>query len=174
MPLRPSSHPDGGWYFDFPQPNEAAGHVHYVTFRHGPLTGKSRIVIRFRLEAGDGVKIVPRDYPTHVVGMLTAYFQRAGDNWSGRGEYETYRWYATPKRHRFDINPPGEYELVVGLDEKWTAVESSSSETNSTWFNEAIRYTDRVGFVLGGGTGYGHGVFATGPARLVVTDFRVE
>jgi hypothetical protein len=28
--------------------------------------------------------------------------------------------------------------------------------------------------VLGGGDGYGHGVFATGPARLIVTDFRVE
>jgi hypothetical protein len=28
--------------------------------------------------------------------------------------------------------------------------------------------------VLGGGDGYGHGVFATGPARLIVTEFRVE
>jgi hypothetical protein len=38
----------------------------------------------------------------------------------------------------------------------------------------ALAAADRVGFVLGCGDGYGHDVFATGPARLTVTDFRVE
>jgi hypothetical protein len=40
MPPTPSPHPDG-WYFDFPQPDSTAGHVHYLTFKHGSLSGKS-------------------------------------------------------------------------------------------------------------------------------------
>jgi len=31
-----------------------------------------------------------------------------------------------------------------------------------------------VGFTLGGGTGYGHGVYANGNARMIVTSFKVE
>jgi hypothetical protein len=33
---------------------------------------------------------------------------------------------------------------------------------------------DRIGFTFGGGDGYGHGTYATGSARFVVTSFAVE
>src|SRR5687767_1791399 len=56
MPLHPSPGPGRGWHIDFPQ---APGSVHYVTFRHGSLAGKSRIVMRYRVEAAPGVRIVP-------------------------------------------------------------------------------------------------------------------
>ncbi len=51
---------------------------------------------------------------------------------------------------------------------------SPSASSNPEAFRDALPEGDQVGFVLGGGDGYGHGVFATGRARLVVTDFRVE
>ena len=38
----------------------------------------------------------------------------------------------------------------------------------------ALIDADEVGFVLGGGTGYGHGVYATGRARITVTAFSVQ
>jgi hypothetical protein len=60
------------------------------------------------------------------------------------------------------------------IDGAWTAIESSTARTAPAAFREAIAAADQVGFVLGGGDGYGHGVFATGPARLIVTEFRVE
>ncbi len=41
-------------------------------------------------------------------------------------------------------------------------------------FADAVASADQVGFVLGGGEGYVMGVYATGPARLVVSDFRAE
>ena len=63
---------------------------------------------------------------------------------------------------------------VVGLAGNWTAVSTSSARTNPAGFQAALAEADQVGFVLGGGDGYGHGVFATGPARLIVTEFRVE
>ena len=169
MPLTPSPHPDG-WSFDFPQPNKEAGHVHYLTFVHGPLNGKSQIVLRYRIEADPGVEIYPTNYPNWP-SILTIYFQRKGDNWSGKGEYETYRWWSTFRDH--SPLKPGTYELSVGLDENWTAVQTSSATNNPKAFREAIRNAERVGFTFGGGDGWGHGVYATGPARFVLTAFEI-
>lgn len=168
MPLHPSPGPGGGWHFQFPR---APGSVHAVTFRHGSLAGKSRIVMRYRIEAAPGVRILPRTDPG-APSIITLYFQRGGDNWSGRGWFESYRWYAT-FASKSPI-APGTHQIVAPLNGNWTAVQVSSARTNPAGFRAALANADQVGFVLGGGDGFGHGVFATGPARLVVTDFRVE
>jgi hypothetical protein len=141
-----------------------------VTFRHGSLAGKSRIVIRYRIEAARGVHIAPRNYPQST-GLITPYFQRAGDNWSARGPFESYRWYGTFASQQMK---PGEHVLIAPLNSNWTAVETSSARSNPRGFQDAIANADQVGFVLGGGDGYGKGVHATGPARLIITEFRVE
>jgi hypothetical protein len=168
MPLYPSPGPGRTWHIDLPR---AGGSVHYVTFAHGSLVGKRRIVFRYRLEAAPGVKIMPRTAPG-APSIITLYFQRRGDSWSGKGPFETYRWYATFASH--SPIAPGDHSMVVPLNGNWTAIETSSARQNPGAFWDAIVAADRVGFVLGGGDGYGHGVFATGPARLVVTEFRVE
>jgi hypothetical protein len=168
VPLRPTARRGGGWYIDLPR---AGGSVHYVTFPHGSLAGKSRIVMRYRIEAARGVQIVPATAP-QLPSIITLYFQRAADTWSGRGRFEAYRWYAT-----FASQSPitaGEHVLVAPLSGNWTAVERSTVQSDRRAFQEALLNADRVGFVLGGGDGYGHGVYATGPARLVVTEFRVD
>jgi hypothetical protein len=64
--------------------------------------------------------------------------------------------------------------IVAPLDGPWTAVQTSSARNNPAAFRASKVEADQVGFVLGGGDGYGHGIFATGPARLIVLDFRVE
>jgi hypothetical protein len=167
-PPHPTARRGGGFRIDIPRP---PGSLHYVTVPHGPLTGKRRIVMRYRIEAAPGVRIAPPSDPSGA-GMITLYFQRSGDNWSGRRRFETYRWYATfatqtPLR-------PGTHLISAPLDGKWTAVETSSTRNNPEAFREALANVGRIGFVLGGGDGYGHGVFATGPASIFVTDFRVE
>lgn len=167
VPLRPSPN-RAGWHIDLPQ---APGSVHYVTFPHGSLAGKRRIVMRYRVMADRGVRILPSTDP-RLPSILTLYFQQAGDSWSGRGRFETYRWYATFASKMPIV--PGEHEIVAPLDGNWTAVRSSSARSSPRAFRDALENADQVGFVLGGGDGYGHGVFATGRARLVVTDFRVE
>jgi hypothetical protein len=168
MPLHPSPGPRGGWHIDLPR---APGSVHYVTFRHGSLAGKSRIVMRYRIEAAPGVRIAPATSPASP-SMITLYFQRRGDNWSARGRFETYRWYATFATQSPIV--PGAHEMIAPLNGSWTAVMTSSARSDPAAFRDAIAAADQVGFVLGGGDGYGHGVFATGPARLIVTEFRVE
>lgn len=167
MPLRPSASREGLFEIDLPR---APGSVHYVTFRHGSLAGKRRIILRYRLETTRGARVVATTAPS-TPGIITPYFQRAGDNWSGRGRFESYRWYGTFATRTLEA---GQYEIVAPLDGRWTAVETSSAETNPEGFRAAIADAQEVGFVLGGGDGYGHGVHATGPARLIVTDFRVE
>jgi hypothetical protein len=166
--LHPSPGPGRGWHIDLPT---APGSVHYVTFRHGSLAGKSRIVMRYRIEAAPGVRILPRTAPS-MPSVITLYFQRGGDNRSGRGPYEAFRWYATFASQ--SPITPGEHVMVAPLTGNWTAVGRSTARTNPYAFRDALANADQVGFVLGGGDGYGHGVFATGPARLVVTSFRVE
>jgi hypothetical protein len=170
MPLQPSRSREGGLQIELPR---APASLHYVTFPHGSLTGKSRIVMRYRIEADPGVRIVPTTVPG-LPSMITLYFQRGGDNWSGRRAYETYRWFATFAT-KTDIKP-GEYVMVAPLNANWTAIQTSSAATAPTAFQAAIAEADQVGFVLGGGDGYGHGVHIVGRgrARLVVTEFRVE
>lgn len=168
MPTNMAFEPTGGWSFVFPR---QPGHVNYVTMPYGSLEGKTRISMKFRIETDPDVKIVPTNFPD-MNSILTLYFQRRGDNMSARGQYETYRWYATFRT----VSPlsHGSYELSARLDENWTAVLTSSATTKPLEFQQAVRDADRVGFVLGGGDGYGHGVYATGPAKLVVTEFVVE
>ncbi|HET9427272.1 MAG TPA: hypothetical protein VFO69_02840 [Allosphingosinicella sp.] len=167
MPLRPAARRGGGIQIDLPR---APGSAHYVTFPHGSLAGKSRIVMRYRVEAAPGVRIAPPSSPQGN-GLITLYFQRAGDNWSGRRQFEAFRWYGTFATQTIR---PGEHVMVAPLSGNWTAVETSSARSNPRAFADALANADQVGFVLGGGDGYGHGVFATGPARIVVTDFRIE
>ena len=167
MPLHPAQGRNGAVVIDLPR---SPGSVHYVTHRFGSLAGKRRIVMRFRVEAAPGVRILPSTAPA-LPSIATLYFQRSGDNWSGRRQFEAFRWYGTFATQTLS---PGEHVMVAPLSGNWTAVETSSARTNPRAFADAVANADQVGFVLGGGDGYGHGVFATGPARIVVTDFRVE
>ncbi|HZF93553.1 MAG TPA: hypothetical protein VEZ20_01640 [Allosphingosinicella sp.] len=168
MPLHPTPRRGGGWEIDLPR---NPGSVHYVTFPHGSLAGKTRIRMRYRIEADPGVRILPSTDP-NLPSILTLYFQRAGDNWRARGRYETYRWYATFASH--SPLAAGTREIVAPLNGGWTAVGTSTVRTAPAAFRDALAEADQVGFVLGGGDGYGHGVFATGRARLIVTEFAVE
>jgi hypothetical protein len=167
MPLQPTPGPRGSFIIDLPQ---APGSVHYVTFPHGSLAGKRRIVMRYRVEAAPGVRIVPRGYPQWIA-RITPYFQRRGDNWGARGPFETYRWFATFTSPTLTA---GEHQIVAPLDANWTAIQTSTARNNPSAFRAALAEAGEVGFVLGGGDGYGHGAYATGPARLIVTSFRVE
>lgn len=168
MPLRPSPRAAGGWQVDLPQ---APRSIHYVTFRHGPLASKSRIVMRYRIEADPGVKIVPRTAPASP-SMITLYIQRRGDDWSARGPYEAYRWFANFATQ--SPVTPGDHVLIAPLAGNWSAVQSSTARTNPAAFRAALTDADEVGFVLGGGDGLGHGVSATGRVRLIVSSFRIE
>jgi hypothetical protein len=169
MPLNPSPHPEG-FAIDIPYPNTLAGHAHYITVPVNGLAGKSMLKMTVRLEMDEGTKLVPVKSP-NAPSLLTMYFQQRGDNWSGTGPFETYRQFASFAT-RVDLKA-GVYTFEVSLSSNWTAIQGSSKLNNPAGFQAAMDNACRVGFVLGGGDGLGHGVYATAKARLVVTEFKI-
>ena len=170
MPLQPQP-PGTGWQFDFPGGSAAAGHVHYVTFRPGPISSKSRILVRYRVGARKGTRFVPQESPD-LRGTVSLYFQRRGDNWSAKGRYEHFRWYA-PNATVREI-APGEHEISVRLDDPdWISVLGRTSGANPGSLETTLTNIDRMGLVFGSTAARGHGVYATAPARFTLLSFRI-
>jgi hypothetical protein len=164
MPVNPVQTSDG-WAFDFPLYPSS---VHYVTFRYGSLSGKTHIVMHYRIEGDPSVRIFPVCCAQLDSIGPTLYFQQKGDDWETDGK----RWWATfNSPHPIQ---PGEYEMDVPLDGAWTSVTTMTASSNPSQFMNAKQNADRVGFTFGGGDGYGHGVYANGPVRFVLTSFRIE
>lgn len=167
MPPRPAPAP-GGWAINFPYPSARAGHVNYVSFRPGPLAGRRAIELRFRIDAAPGTRFVARETPGRPA-TVSLYLQRRGDRLTAR--YANYRWYA-PASTVLTLSP-GEHRLVIPIDAGWTNVLGRPATTAPRAFDAALRDTDRLGLVFGTSSARGHGVYATGPARLTLTGFRI-
>lgn len=171
MPLAPRPERDG-WSFDFPVGSKAAGHVHYVTFRPGSLAGKSRITLRYRIDAAAGTRFVPQANPDRA-GTVSLYVQRRGDNWNARGRYQYYRWYA-PSASVREL-APGIGEISVALDDpQWISVLGQPAANDPDAMREALADAERIGLVFGSSNARGHGVYTTQAAKFTLTAFRVE
>lgn len=172
MPLRPQP-TRTGWRFDFPVGDSpAAGHVHYVTYRPAPIAPGSRIIVRYRVDARAGTRFVPQERPD-LPATVSLYFQRRGDNWTARGRYERFRWYAPAATVRKIA--PGEHEMIVRLDDpNWISVNSRSAKSDPGALEAALADIDRIGLVFGSSAARGHGVYATAPARFTLLSFRIE
>lgn len=168
VPEHPTETPDGP-AFSIP----VNGSVHYVTMPTSSLSQATRIVLRYRVNLAPEAALHPVTEPTTGPALITLYFQRRGDNWSGAGAYETYRWWATFATQTLE---PGEHTLEASLvDAPWTAIQTSNATTSPEQFNAAKRNAQSVGFTLGGGSGYGHGVAATvSPAVFTILEFKVS
>ena len=159
-----------GPYFDFPYPTARAGHVHYVTVPVRSLEGARKITLTYRIDAQRGTRFIPQENPAETA-TLSLYFQRAGDRWTRK--YPLHRWYA-PANRQMTLRP-GTHRVSIALDEPWTSVLGGQTpQSQQQGFAAALRDTQRVGFVLGSGSGRGHGVYATAPARFTILDFEIE
>ncbi|WBY16395.1 hypothetical protein PF049_12505 [Erythrobacteraceae bacterium WH01K] len=178
MPLRPTQQGpamNGGWSFDFPYPSPQAGHVHYVTAPASAmqvdLANARRITMTYRIDAAPGTQFHPQEWPG-TPATLSLYFQVRGDNWSARDQYRFARWYApSDKVVRL---APGTFSISLELADNWIAVKTFDRESAPGEFRRSLENAARIGFTLGGKGGRGHGVYATGPARFTVLDFRTE
>ena len=164
MPLQPTQTPEG-WTFNFPL---EGGTVNYLTTKYGSLVGKRHIVIRYRVETDPLVDIWATSYGLGGISLgPTLYFQDKNDDWNT----DTKRWWAT--KYSPENIKAGEYTLDVPFDGGWVSM-MGGYNGNSPEFAKALSNVSRVGFTFGGGTGYGHGVFATGPARFTLLSFVIE
>lgn len=139
---------------------------HYITKASGALTSISEIQMRYKVEMEGEIK--PSSDPAFPSVGPTIYFQVCNDDMRTDGN----RWWAT-----FASPMPivaGDFSIVAPMKAKWTSVIKMNSIDNAAAFQKARANVCRIGFTLGGGTGYGHGVFATGPAKIIITSFTVE
>lgn len=160
MPLRPSA--TDGWSFDFPAP---PGSVHYVTTPAPSLMVGQSITITFEIRGTGGLRAVQR---VPKPGLLRLHIQREGDDWTGEGEYQHYRFWSRPIRLS-----PGIRKLTVPLEPvHWTGV---FGRKNRLGFEAAVENAALVGFSFGHSAA-GHGVYRTSakPVRFILKSFTVK
>lgn len=166
-----SVHPGPGFVIDMPTPTSQP---HYVTVDYGPLTGKSKLTIHVRL---DGGPFYAKDGTSQA--SLCLYFQRRYDDWRATesnppqlSDTESFRWYATGSA----LLPltVGDFTVTANLTDKWTATAYSDSFMKAEAFKMAVDDAGEVGFVLGGGDGWGHGIMSPNPSKITVTGFVIE
>jgi len=107
--------------------------------------------------------------PDDGVPGVRLYFQRRGDDMSGAGEYEFYRWWSVD---RVEIKP-GSFELAAGLEDpaKWLSVYGKTGNLSPDQFREAAADCLVVGMTFGGWFA-GHGVALTaGQGSCAVSAF---
>lgn len=164
MPFQPTQ--DGAaWYFDFPT---LPGSVHYlVAALNRPITA-----IGGAIEiTGDGVFTarIPAQEPDDGTPAVRPYFQRRGDDVSGKGEFEHYRWWCSPALVELR---PGVYSIAAPLDPaKWTSVFGKAGDTAPQAFAAAVANCGVAGMTFGGWFA-GHGVALTsGASRFTVRNW---
>lgn len=169
MPLSPRQAPGGAVAFDFP----IAGHgqIDAMTTPVGPLAGARQIIVRYRVDAAPRTRFIAYESPAQAA-TVSLYFQQRNDNWSGRGRYASYRWYAPVS----GIVPltRGVHTMTVRLDEAWTNVNGQPMLQAPGGFSAALRDTARIGLAFGSSSLRSHGVYASGAARFTLLGFDIE
>jgi hypothetical protein len=168
VPTAPVPVRGGGVGFDFPQ---SGGEVDAMTTPVGPLGRAREITIRYRIDAARGTQFLPAER-SEAPAAVSLYIQQRGDNWSGRGRYESFRWYV-PGNAVIPL-APGVRTITVRLDDQWTNVNGRSNADDPRGFAAALADAERVGIAFGTTYARSHGVFATGPARFTLLAFDIR
>lgn len=169
MPAHPQAATAGTVRFAFPQGGR--GEVDAMTTAIGPLDRARIITIRYRVDAAPGTRFVAVETPD-TPATVSLYFQRAGDNWTGRGRYGSYRWYAPGEA----VIPlvPGERTVTVRLDGAWTNVNGKPISDDPAGFAAARAGAATLGLAFGSLSRRSHGVYATGRASFTLLDLEVR
>ena len=183
MPLAPTSNGAGGFIIDMPTPTSEP---HYITNNHGPLDNAQRITMKGNISIEAGGQFFAKDGVSQA--SICLYFQRQYDDWDATDMPKDsqnadlnqntayYRWFAT--NNAMGPIATGPFTLTASFDDVWTALRGDSKDNKTDvgvgFFKAARENGWRVGFVLGGGDGWGHGIIATKPAKIEVTSFEIS
>ena len=175
VPPHPIANPGGGWYFDFPVGKDG---IHLVTTKvSGYASSEMQATVEITALSGalfDFTKEPANTCPTPPASHL--YFQRRGDDRTGYGATEFYRWFSNPNKL---VLKAGKVTLAVPFDPaQWPSVFGKFGNANAEankGFKAALKDVANVGSTFGGGCFFGHGAFVTnGTARFIVTEFKVK
>ncbi|MEI9804789.1 MAG: hypothetical protein WDN48_10480 [Pseudolabrys sp.] len=156
--------------FNFPR---TPGSVRYVT-RPATRPAGGAIHAAFTI-AANGAAFDFRTAPDNTCTAPAAvrlFLQRNGDDMSGAGPYEHYRWWSIAST----VLKNGSFAMDVALKPSaWTSVFGKSGDASPAAFAAAIADVGAVGVTFGGGCFAGHGVgIRDGGAAFTMTRFAVE
>jgi hypothetical protein len=174
MPSHPSADASGGWHFDFPSP---PGSINYLTITiNRPIRGT--FFADMKVDAQNATFNFWMGDPTNTGTAPPAcrlFFQQQGDDFSGSGAMQFYRWWSTT--FAFVLADGAALLRVPLTPDKWVSVfglRGTDSAAAQAGFAQAMAKTSKVGLTFGGGSYYGHGVNVTsGSARFIMRDFSV-
>jgi hypothetical protein len=139
--------------------------IHYFTKARGPINGL-KLRVTGTIEAAPDVKFVGVE--DGAPATMSVYIQRENIDWQGGFS----RW-CCPLEYRYDLKA-GPFDITVPLTSvMWMGATDQTSETAPAEFMATLAQPGRVGVVFGGNAGRGHGVYATGEARLVNLEWSV-
>ncbi|WP_437991862.1 hypothetical protein [Sorangium sp. So ce145] len=178
MPNSPKALASGvGWYFDFPRDVDGP---HYLYTTHAkPITANN---LTMTLQV-----VITSGSPTFDPADTTVrpYIQREGDNWTGTGEYQFYRWWSNPIAFRLEWWSNSDPQLRIGITnlivplkpDHWSSVLGRRGDEDASTlagFQSALKNVQKVGMTFGGGGSFGHGVTVSGgTVRFILTDYSV-
>lgn len=161
-----------GWQFTIPT---NSGAVHYVTVPYTPavpILGKT-VTMTFEVHSatpGYNALIEPGE-----VGppSLHLFLQRAGDNFTGQGQYQYYRWWCEASQYLLGSRDNQIITVSCPLvSASWTSV---YGKTDPTDFAAALQNLQSVGLTFGGSDGWGHGVNLTsGTAQFQMLNYAIR
>jgi hypothetical protein len=165
----------GGWQFDFPT-REGVG---YLTTSQRPASVSDSISAKISIDTvGDPFFEFRTEASNTCPGHATVrlYFQRRGDDMTGAGGFEFYRWWSNPVAYELGS---GSVDLVgdLGDPSRWTSVFGRSGAGHESSFHAALADLGAVGFTFGGGCFFGHGVYVTpgtGQAVFTASEYAVR
>ena len=169
MPLRPSQGSNGS--VSMALPISGRGQVGALTTAVNPLAGARQVTLRYRIDAARGTRFVAEETPSEPA-TVSLYFQRAGDSWSGRGRFASYRWYV-PGRAVIPLSA-GEHKVTIQFTETWTNVNGEPNSQVPEGYAAALQNTARIGLAFGSSTRRSHGIYATGPARFTLLALDID
>lgn len=150
------------------------GSVHYIT-KPVQLAASRAASASFTITTHDQPKF---DYRTEAdnncdnPAAVRLFLQRQGDDMSGAGQYEFYRWWSNAGTALKE----GAVTVDVALEPAlWTSVFGKTGDNNPAAFAEAMANIGNVGVTFGGGCFYGHGVrILNGRATFTMNRFAVQ
>lgn len=172
----PTAYGDGGLTFDFP----AVDGVHYLV-KTPPAQALATLSARGTVLTTGTPYFDFRTNPNNQSGAPSSfrlYFQRQGDNMSGAGDYQYYRWWLKAGVELRD----GAFQTTGSLSDpgSWSSVFGASGDASpeaTAGFQAAAQNIGLVGLTFGGGSFYGHGVFvdpSTGTAAFRLEAFEAR
>lgn len=174
MPSHPTA-AGSGWQFAFPTQRGVA----YLTTAQRPPSASEWIKATISIDTvGNPFFEFRTDASNTCDGTATVrlYFQRRGDDMSGNGDFQYYRWWSHPVAYELSS---GRVDLVGNLADPsaWSSVLGKSGASNESGFRAALADIGSVGFTFGGGCFFAHGVYVapgTGQAVFSASTFEIR